>query len=87
MRTPGQLLVEEVWAEVINPRDQLSVKFGQSCEIWSMFSVHLHVGHHIVHHVGHHVSHHNVISTLKVSKTLTEWKSESETNGQTDVPG
>ena len=37
--------------------------------------------------VGHHVSHHNDILTLKGSETLTEWKSESETNGQTDVPG
>ena len=54
------------------PRDQLSVKFGQRCEIWSMSSAHLHVGHHIVHHVGHHVSHHNVISLCYGSETLTE---------------
>ena len=51
--------------------------------------VNLHVGHHVNlhvgHHVSHHVGHHNVVSMLcECSETLTEWKSESVTNGLTD---
>ena len=50
--------------------------------------VHLHVGNHVhLHvgrHVGRHVGHCNVVSTLcEVSESLTEWKSESITDGRT----
>ena len=44
--------------------------------------IHLHVGPHVHLHVGHR----NVVSTLcEVSETLTEWKSESVTDGLTEV--
>ena len=47
-----------------------------------------HVGHLVGHHVSHHVGHHNVVSMLcEVSETLTEWKSETITDGRTATDG
>ena len=41
-----------------------------------------HAGHHVGHDISHHVGHRNVVSTLcEVSETLTEWKSETITDG------
>ena len=53
MRKPGKLRAEKVWAQLTNPRDQLSHQIGHHVSHLVCHFVHLHVGHHVDRHVGH----------------------------------